>query len=811
MLSPMLGRDPVVSKPMLGSHGLDAGGVTAQGGVSAQAVVPAGFTDQQTLTGLTAPTVVQFAPDGRVFVAEKRGIIKVFDSLSDTTPTTFADLRPQVDDYWDRGLLGMALPPNFPTNPYVYVLYTYDAPIGGTAPVWNDACPTPPGPTTDGCVVSGRLSRFQAAGDVATGPEQVLINDWCQQHPSHSIGTVAFGPDGALYVSGGDGASFDVADYGQTGGSLPNTPTPVNPCADPVGEGGALRSQDLRTVPTGGGGGGGGPTYSATVLADAPVAYWRLGETSGTTAVDQKATSPGTYTGSYALGQAGALSADTDTSISVGPSAGYVSVPDDPRFDLGDGPFSIEFWAKRSGTGSGYLLNKGNGGYGVFFAGSDNKLHFEKVNTQATAQESGTTDQAWHHWAIVQGAGTANAIIYKDGVNSTTPNNQSTFVDTASPLEIGRQVSSTPFFGGLDEVAIYNKTLTGAQVAAHYAARTAGGGTPPPSDPTTLDGGILRLDPNTGAALPDNPNAAGTDENARRIVAYGHRNPFRFTFRPGTSEMWIGDVGWDAWEEIDLIANPAAGMVNDGWPCYEGVGTQPTYDSRNLGICENLYAAGAGAVGAPYYAYNHTAAVVAGDTCPTANGSSISGLAFYNGGTYPASYNGGLFFSDYTRRCIWFMPKLANGRPNTAAIAAAVTPAVNPVYLTIGPGGDLVYVDYDGGTIHRLTYSGGGGNQAPTAAPSATPTSGAAPLAVAFSGTASSDPEGGALTYAWDFDGNGTDDATTATANFTYTTVGTYAARLRVTDHAGPRTARRSRSTSATRRRCRRSRVRLRA
>ena len=104
-------------------------------------------------------------------------------------------------------------------------------------------------------------------------------------------------------------------------------------------------------------------------------------------------------------------------------------MPDDARFDLGDGPFTIEFWAKRSGTGSGYLLNKGNGGYGVFFAGSDNKLHFEKVNTQATAQESGTTDQAWHHWAIVQGAGTANAIIYKDGVNSTTPNNQSTFVE----------------------------------------------------------------------------------------------------------------------------------------------------------------------------------------------------------------------------------------------------------------------------------------------------------------------------------------------------------------------------------------------
>ena len=281
-----------------------------------------------------------------------------------------------------------------------------------------------------------------------------------------------------------------------------------------------------------------------------------------------------------------------------------------------------------------------------------------------------------------------------------------------------------------------------------------------------------------------NPNAASTDANARRIVAYGHRNPFRFTFRPGTNELWIGDVGMDTWEEIDLLANPTAGVVDDGWPCYEGAGRQPLYDSLNLGICENLYAAGAGAVNAPYYTYNHSSAVVTGDGCPTANGSSISGLAFYNGGNYPASYNGGLFFSDYTRKCIWFMPALANGRPNTAAISPVIAPAAGPVYLTIGPGGDLVYVDYDGGTIHRLTYAGSG-NQPPVAVPSANPTSGAAPLAVSFSGTASTDPEGGTLTYAWDFDGNGTDDATTATASHTYTTAGTYQARLRVTDPGG--------------------------
>ena len=217
--------------------------------------------------------------------------------------------------------------------------------------------------------------------------------------------------------------------------------------------------------------GGGSTSYRATVIADGPTAYWRLGETSGTMAADQLGTSPGTYKGSFTLGQAGALSGDTDKSITVGPGTGYVTVPDSPKVDFGDGPFTIEFWAKRAGTGSGYVINKGNGSYGVFFSGSDKKIHFEKVNAQVTAQESGTTDQAWHYWAIVQGAGSTNAIIYKDGVNVTVLNNTSTFIDTTGPLEIGRETGSTPFSGGLDEFALYNKALTAAQVSAHYAAR----------------------------------------------------------------------------------------------------------------------------------------------------------------------------------------------------------------------------------------------------------------------------------------------------------------------------------------------------
>src|SRR5919109_2138898 len=158
-----------------------AGVLAAQGKMTttalAAAMLPSGFQESVAFSGLTSPTNFRFSPDGRVFVAEKSGLIQVFEGLAETTPTVFADLRIQVDDYWDRGLLGLALDPDFPTSPYVYALYPYDAPPGRTAPVWNDACPTPPGPTTDGCVVTGRLIRLTASGNTAVpGSEQLLLS-----------------------------------------------------------------------------------------------------------------------------------------------------------------------------------------------------------------------------------------------------------------------------------------------------------------------------------------------------------------------------------------------------------------------------------------------------------------------------------------------------------------------------------------------------------------------------------------------------------------------------------------------------------
>jgi Glucose / Sorbosone dehydrogenase len=96
-------------------------------GQAGASTLPTGFRDSVVLSGMTNPTVLQFAADGRIFVGQKNGVIRVFQSLTDTNPVTFADLSGRVHDFWDRGLLGLALPPNFPVSPYVYVLYAYDA------------------------------------------------------------------------------------------------------------------------------------------------------------------------------------------------------------------------------------------------------------------------------------------------------------------------------------------------------------------------------------------------------------------------------------------------------------------------------------------------------------------------------------------------------------------------------------------------------------------------------------------------------------------------------------------------------------
>ena len=190
----------------------------------------------------------------------------------------------------------------------------------------------------------------------------------------------------------------------------------------------------------------------------------------------------------------------------------------------------------------------------------------------------------------------------------------------------------------------------------------------------------------------------------------------------------------------------------------------------------------------PYFAYHHAAKVVPGESCRpnpdgTGTSSSVAGVAFYTTGPFPDSYDGAVFFADYSRDCIWVMFRGGNGLPDRNNRATFQAPAANPVDLQVGPDGALYYADFDGGTIRRIAFSV---NQPPIASATGTPTSGPAPLTVNFNGSGSSDPEGGPLTYAWDLDGDGAfDDSTAAQPSLTYTQPGSYNVRLRVTDAQG--------------------------
>ncbi|CAN5771354.1 PQQ-dependent sugar dehydrogenase [soil metagenome] len=287
-------------------------------------------------------------------------------------------------------------------------------------------------------------------------------------------------------------------------------------------------------------------------------------------------------------------------------------------------------------------------------------------------------------------------------------------------------------------------------------------------DPQSYDGTILRVNKTPGAPAPE-------------IVAHGLRNPFRITERSGTAEIWIGDVGWGRWEEVNRIVDAGGAVENFGWPCYEGgdgsSAKEPTYDGLNLNMCETLYGT-AGAVQAPFYARQHGEDL--SSQCPGAGGA-VSGLAFYEGGRYPAAYDGALFIADYSHQCIRVMyPDTPFGLPNKNSIETFVGNAF-PVDLQIGPEGDLFYADIVSGRIVRVNY-----NTGPTAAIAANPMTGSVPLLVTFDGTGSTDAEGDPLNFAWDLDGDGQyDDSTASEPTYTYSSPGSVTVGLRVQDPSG--------------------------
>jgi glucose/arabinose dehydrogenase/PKD repeat protein len=310
-------------------------------------------------------------------------------------------------------------------------------------------------------------------------------------------------------------------------------------------------------------------------------------------------------------------------------------------------------------------------------------------------------------------------------------------------------------------------------------------------DPVSLSGTLIRINPSTGAGASGNPLAGSSDANAKRILAYGFRDSTHVAVRPGTSDMWVTDRGGGYFEEINRVSS-ASSVRNFGWPCYEGFNIRKRSDEQDLNICEGLYAAG-NADTDPHWAYDHELPVHQEENCEqdvngSPPGSTLSGLAFYPaaGGAFPPMYRKALFFADRLRSCIWAMlPDPATGLPKKGSVIPFAGLALRATDLEVTPQGDLLYVDQRNDVVQRISYLVA--NQAPTAVATATPVSGVMPLAVAFSGLGSTDPDAGdVLTYAWDLDGdNLLDDSTLAQPTFTYETPGTYTVTLQVTDTRG--------------------------
>ena len=200
----------------------------------------------------------------------------------------------------------------------------------------------------------------------------------------------------------------------------------------------------------------------------------------------------------------------------------------------------------------------------------------------------------------------------------------------------------------------------------------------------SLAGKILHVTPE-GKGLPSNPFWTGDPNAARsKVWAYGLRNPFRFNIRPGTNQLYIGDVGSTYWEEVNVADKPG---LDFGWPCYEGTSQSPRYKRQT--VCQKLYAKGRAAVKFPLVKY------------PRAT---VIGGVFYTGSTWPSQFHDAYIFGDWERSWIKYLTRESDTYGTVRHDLAAET--AGPVDLEFGPDGDLYYVALNLGQIRRISFRG---------------------------------------------------------------------------------------------------------
>ncbi|MEO8069499.1 MAG: PKD domain-containing protein [Flavobacteriales bacterium] len=348
------------------------------------------------------------------------------------------------------------------------------------------------------------------------------------------------------------------------------------------------------------------------------------------------------------------------------------------------------------------------------------------------------------------------------------------------------------------------------------------------------NGKLLRIDPNTGDGVPSNPYYDPLQPRApkSRVWASGLRNPYRMTRRPGSGSanpadgnpgaFYIGDVGSDDWEELNVCTDPGQ---NFGWPLYEGMESHLAFDTvptANPDMPNPLFGTGGctqqyfnfkdllkqetqmplnghpnpcnAAVQVPLevphwfhsrpkidwaHANRSRCAGFSGNTAVTFDidmpGSPVTGPRFGGsasvGGTWltgigwPLGYQNVYFNADYAGAWIRrFTFNADNGPVSVASFGDILGPVV---FITEGPDHALWYIRYDTYTIRKIAPIGVT-NLPPAAVAQQNVQYGPGPLTVQFTGSNSTDPENAALTYSWNF-GDGTPNSSLPNPLHTYT------------------------------------------
>ncbi|GAB3760981.1 RICIN domain-containing protein [Spirosoma pomorum] len=362
-------------------------------------------------------------------------------------------------------------------------------------------------------------------------------------------------------------------------------------------------------------------------------------------------------------------------------------------------------------------------------------------------------------------------------------------------------------------------------------------------------GKLLRMDPNTGNGLPSNPYFDSDNPRSAksRVWALGLRNPFRMSIMPNTGStnmadgnpgvIVIGDVGWNVWEDLHVIRQ---GGENAGWPIFEGLEIHQDYASaantlenrdepNPSNTCNKPYLTFADLIrqpanpvqtvmnpcsgqplpglqrryihARPVLDWKHGANVARtpsfSNSIPTVTslgasggasgtpfgGNCAAGGAYYNGASFPTEWRNTYFFADFGAN--WIKAATFDANTNVTQVRdfvpAGGTNGIVDLEFNSFDGG-LYYVNINTGDIMKVSY---GGNQPPIAVLSANTLTGQSPLTVSFKGDGSTDPNGDAITYAWNFGDGTTSTQANPTKVFSGTGTQGFTVTLTVSDGKG--------------------------